>query len=549
MDPNDIPDLDVRKWYKKKINGIDKFHTVRKLKIDQDLIPEISWKQDLSLALIYCVWSQPLYFNLLFVSLISQLKWTDIRRTTVFLFVSEELYDSAIELFSKFNIKIVKIECTFNKYSVVDHPALQSFQKIVVCDCDTFTFGCKRHRFYAKLSNSTNSILMMDEPDSALKVFYDRKCLIEPSLIESDEFYAHCWSKILGKDVTKIIPKTKWYLSCMGCFDSSIFASEEWRGHVKQALEMGTWCDETVFLTFAWANGIPVQTLETLPNVRIARIHHAFEAINSPGLDLCLLHPLHGKYCEDNRVGQIYDVLLEEITESDNSVYMCFALQRSGYHAIINWIRSHLDDSGYLNDRIATDYKMDEVDVSTFLSFENQNIVAVDSPRKELDYYILILRDPFNCFASQFMMEFNKSGLKVLSVDWRAKVETWKQHALEFLGDTNIVKNKLCVNYNEWFSSVSYRAKLSEFFNGNPNDTLLDMIPTEGGGSSFDFRRFNGRARSMTVLERWKQVDPLIYSKYRDTLMFDPEIINLARRVFGDAFVEYVIQSEIWTLT
>lgn len=134
---------------------------------------------------------------------------------------------------------------------------------------------------------------------------------------------------------------------------------------------------------------------------------------------------------------------------------------------------------------------------------------------------LLILRDPYNLFASRFKM-----GAE-LSPPVARKM--WKQHAREALGDTRKVKGKVVVLYNRWSAEKAYRRSIAEDLGLEFTDAGANHVPQTMGGSSFDGTAFDGRAAEMPTRERWKAYadDPA----YRS--IFDAEMVSLATRLFG----------------
>lgn len=134
---------------------------------------------------------------------------------------------------------------------------------------------------------------------------------------------------------------------------------------------------------------------------------------------------------------------------------------------------------------------------------------------------LLILRDPYNLFASR-----RKMGAE-LSVPVARKM--WKQHAREALGDTRKVRDKVVILYNRWTADKDYRRGIARELGLTFTDAGIDEVPQTMGGSSFDGRTFDGRATQMPTRDRWKAYadDPA----YR--AIFDPEMISLATRLFG----------------
>lgn len=160
---------------------------------------------------------------------------------------------------------------------------------------------------------------------------------------------------------------------------------------------------------------------------------------------------------------------------------------------------------------------------------EKQEWVGKSGEKKD----VLILRDPFNLFASRLKSGLIKGhstphGLNPVSGITLRRL--YKQHAREYLGEKNYLRNKILISFNLWAVSREYREKLSEELGIPFTDKGFREVPKVAGGSSFDGTKFSGEAHKMNVNERWKKyaTDP----EYRE--LFDPELQELAFRVFGN---------------
>ena len=210
-----------------------------------------------------------------------------------------------------------------------------------------------------------------------------------------------------------------------------------------------------------------------------------------------------------------------------------YGLSRSGNHAIIQWIIRHMKGKvRFLNHCSASknpykfkhSYKQwyngmevhaahnfNHLDYLIF-SYENQKL-----PNTKTSYFkkyhdkffgpsdkivdILILRDPFNHFASVL-----KSGMNVTASYLFSFEELWIDYAFEFLNKTNYLgNNTLKINYNKWVKDNSYKISILQFLNlqQKSNSAVYNKIPKFGGGSSFDNLNYQDRADNMDVFSRW----------------------------------------------
>lgn len=137
---------------------------------------------------------------------------------------------------------------------------------------------------------------------------------------------------------------------------------------------------------------------------------------------------------------------------------------------------------------------------------------------------VLILRDPYNLFASRI-----RSGIGTVSNEVAMRI--WKQHAREFLGLRRYLKlRRVLVNYNRWRAERSYRREVARQLGFEFRDARLQEIPPAANGSSFDGFRYQGRAGRMKTDERWKHFagDPSFEA------LFDDDVHRLSMQIFGD---------------
>ncbi len=298
------------------------------------------------------------------------------------------------------------------------------------------------------------------------------------------------------------------------------------------------------------------------------------------------------------------------MAEFVNSVAMRFlGLQRSGNHAIINWIGAQFPkprvyllnnvkipsnpflsaskESGQSN-ILFNGFRVDRVRESEgqfvpkdclLCSFEDYEVFEVFDPvhigkldgdvgKSECKRNILILRDPFNLFASRWQREKDGQNNRIpLKSAFGRVVELWKAHAREYLGETNymdrIEGEKVVISYNSWFASGEYRKDLAASLGLHFTDAGYGQISKVGGGSSFyadvtlgqllckSWKVFNpkavqqlirkkrffklirsvvGRKEPRGVLSRWEHLkkDDLL-----DRMLADSELMALSERIFG----------------
>lgn len=136
---------------------------------------------------------------------------------------------------------------------------------------------------------------------------------------------------------------------------------------------------------------------------------------------------------------------------------------------------------------------------------------------------VLIVRDPFNLFASRLA-----SGVGAVSLRTAGRI--WMQHAREFLGRRTYLRgDRVMVSYNEWAANRAYREKLAGQLGLVFHDAAAHQVPATAGGSSFDGTRHDGQAEAMPVFDRWRRFAD--HPDYRSVIT--PEMVDLSDRIFG----------------
>lgn len=241
-------------------------------------------------------------------------------------------------------------------------------------------------------------------------------------------------------------------------------------------------------------------------------------------------------------------------------------LRRTGNHALITWIqeqatgttqhlnnliplenpyrykyehlRDYYPEHGWQAERYRQEAIGNFVKKDWFLySYEDHDLTQItsDSFERKHDLYVghsqtrhdlLILRDPFNLFASRL-----KNDYLDVAAPGKSMVELWLDYAKEFVGETNyLTHNKLCVNYNQWANDVAYRQQVAEQLGLQFTDAGINKVGSWGGGSSFEGQEFCDRAHKMDVTNRWKHF--LDDERYRQ-LFQHPKLWNYSEQIFG----------------
>lgn len=152
--------------------------------------------------------------------------------------------------------------------------------------------------------------------------------------------------------------------------------------------------------------------------------------------------------------------------------------------------------------------------------FEERHDEFVGASRKRIN--ILILRDPFNLFASRMHSEFG-------GVTPKTAVRIWKQHAKHFAGERKLLPApSVEISYNRWASDRQYRREIASELGLQFTDRGAGEVSRTGGGSSFDGMKFRRQAEEMPTMKRWRRFQR--NREYRQLL--DEEMLALAEKNF-----------------
>lgn len=226
---------------------------------------------------------------------------------------------------------------------------------------------------------------------------------------------------------------------------------------------------------------------------------------------------------------------------------------RSGHHAIANWLFEQCEGNTVFINRILGRVSHYESFRSTFPTWKPDAFIynfEDETPQQALEMWsqyqsifdlgkdkivdVLILRDPYNLFASRVKMEdiilkAGKTNTSPVGAFTEAAFHTWKIFAFEFLRQTSNLNNPVCINYNKWVTSIEYREEIANALGIDFTDEGVNIVPAFGGGSSFDSQDYQNRALDMQVNERY-----LNYINFRwFRKLFDKETEQLSKAIFG----------------
>ena len=239
------------------------------------------------------------------------------------------------------------------------------------------------------------------------------------------------------------------------------------------------------------------------------------------------------------------------------TIYQVYGMKRSGNHAIIEWISrnekgwvlhcNHIKKGQHPLEAIQKRIKLRKGKPVLITSYEeyaskkfqldfNEKIFG----RATSKFNILILRDPFNLFASRYAWKHDKKFNEPGKHRDR-KIKIWKSNAKLFLDwEANPDDSmNIPINYNRWCVDENYKNQIAERLSLTQANSDINQIQRFGGGSSF-----TGTAKiddKKVLLQRFLK---LANNEDFKSIFEDKELLNLSQNIFGAIEgVERIIKS------
>ena len=148
--------------------------------------------------------------------------------------------------------------------------------------------------------------------------------------------------------------------------------------------------------------------------------------------------------------------------------------------------------------------------------------------------HILLLRDPMNMFASRIRMMGGRMhhfyGKDRADLYFQHSIDLWKEHAREFLGETDRLPGHVGIYYDRWVADPIYRAGIAASLGLVPDERALNRVASEGGGSSFEGMAPLGDDAITRRLSRHNQLEDdekQLFARVTD----DSDLMQLRERV------------------
>lgn len=237
-------------------------------------------------------------------------------------------------------------------------------------------------------------------------------------------------------------------------------------------------------------------------------------------------------------------------------VWLLHGMKRSGNHAIVNWLMPQLDPV-YINNAIPVGKILRGQPIPAPQPFDQWCtrcqpqeapspsclLVTLEDHDLGLSPFtglvpgglcrLLVLRSARQMLASRIRKAFRvdmpaypRSNGPVL----QRAIALWKQHARCFLKGDDTYPGRIAILFDTWFRDRRYREVISAAMSVEFDDSGYGRVSSEGGGSSFDGVKFDGRAHLMGVTGRQACLDPH-ERMLLDEVFRDRELLDLDREV------------------
>ena len=175
--------------------------------------------------------------------------------------------------------------------------------------------------------------------------------------------------------------------------------------------------------------------------------------------------------------------------------------QRSGNHAVINWLSSLFPTAAHSNNLPHDFFARPETLAGIAAAKADCNLFSFEDAQRKLrgdcnliesvaradpaafpdfDCRVLhILRDPYNCWASR--VRAREVGKLSSARALEPFVRDWTALARLYLAEPDAF-----VLFNRWFQDRAYRKRIAARLGGRYSERTLGEVLGEGGGSSFD---------------------------------------------------------------
>ena len=163
------------------------------------------------------------------------------------------------------------------------------------------------------------------------------------------------------------------------------------------------------------------------------------------------------------------------------------------------------------------------------------DLIQQTNPKVEVEFektYILVVRDFRNWLASYMMWIAKAKNIVVDEQHMDERIIVWQKIADEARRKTHFLEDKILCRYDPFKHLRAYRRMICSVTGGTYNEHLLNIISSQGGGSSFDRFKYQGKANKMNTDQRYKEILDTEHGRwYTEILKKYEERVNTSRAI------------------
>ena len=282
------------------------------------------------LCVVYQVWGNHNYLKFLYLSILSQIAYTDIRNFDVKIFLGKgfinDVGSSLIERLLPEGSIIPVNDGMSLKYGLTAHPHLQNYDVVSVIDTDAFWFHPKGEKtnVYQKMldlyDSGFDNLIMAPDPDYAKNVFWQRRETLNTNIPK--EHYVEYFERNANTDVERlnefIENDDNWYLSCLFVYGKKHFKEPDFAKFALTCLYDELLCDETVWMMWGYGHDYQITRMDETGFLDWVGAHNFDDYWDDKDSKetLSYIHPVQGNHCNNMMITELYDEIIKDYTKN-----------------------------------------------------------------------------------------------------------------------------------------------------------------------------------------------------------------------------------------
>ena len=305
-----------------------KFHTMNNYQLPyfKRVSKTVEKPENSRLCVVYQVWGNHNYLSFLYLSILSQLAYTDMLDYDVKIFLGKGFVNdvgaSVLERFLPEGSIIPVSDGLSLKYGLTTHPHLQNYDVVCVIDTDAFWYNPsgKKSNVYSKIldlyDNGMDGLIMAPDPDPADDVFWQRRDTLNYNIPEIH--YKEYFERNGKTDINRLddfLKNDKWFLSCLFIYGKKHFKEPGYAQYAITCLYDELLCDETVWMMWGMGHDYKITDMndtEPLNWIGPQEFDSFWKRKTIKDDTLYYIHPVQGNHCYNMRIQELYDEISED---------------------------------------------------------------------------------------------------------------------------------------------------------------------------------------------------------------------------------------------